>query len=216
MDPRLVDYDAIKKEMKRQDKMKYTHPGRIPELRKIYVAYRWDEELEHWEVLGFRRIHRLTTRTVRKTRRRFKLVKGQTMKLMDLQDAAAKGPGGPPERQQTLRPDAVPPRPRKTKKQQRLEQRARRPRIAPRAVEQPSVKEAKFIALGRSRVTPSLLPFYLGVCEATTKRAAMKEMRQRYGIYTIELVPVASLSKSLKRRIARGRVVPGAQVRRIA
>ena len=103
------DHDQLKRELREQDRKRWIHPERDPELAKIWVIYVWRDAT--WLLAGFSRAPRsVNAKVIRKIRRKLgvSVRLKETIDIRDLDHARRCGPPvEPPTRHQSTRPDEV-------------------------------------------------------------------------------------------------------------
>ena len=199
------DHDQLKRELREQDRKRWIHPERDPELAKIWVVYVWRDAT--WLLAGFaRRPRTITMKAIRKVRRRCRVVKGESIDVRDLDHASRCGPPTePPLRRVTTAPNiplavalklpAITPRSRARTFRRKLE---------------PATLHTKYIVIGAPGGRDRSLR-YLGPLKAATKADAERKAELRWRCLYQEryVLPVSELSKRLRKALRHGRLIGG-------
>lgn len=183
-----------------------------PTLPRVWVMYVYGGPKRGWTLAGFARYPHMTKRRLERMRRRLKVNPVQTVEVMDLWHAAKTGgPSRTPDRSVKVESIWVsPPTPYLMKGTSRTVRRTRNPELPARMTQK--IAKARFIVLGEladKRHFPH--PTYLGLLFSETLSAAREEAKKLFkSLYTrLHVFCLSELSKSLRRRIRKGRVHAG-------
>jgi len=220
MDRTIIPLEAIRKEMRAQDKRKHEDPDRVGVMVKAWAIYIWRPRKKVWEFKGFSHVQRMTMKSLRRLRRKFKAKNLDSIRVVDLITAKRNGARFvEPAHIETTRPLRVTePRTRLSKATARVVRDCPGPALpAPRA--RWSSSAIRWIAIGtrpaqrvwhkKEKVYVPPKPIYLGPCEATHKTAALAEARRMHSSYTVQLLDVQELPKGWRRRLRNGRIKLG-------
>ena len=92
MDPRLIDVEKLRKEMRAQDARRFQDPDVDPSLPDVWVLYGWSPKKKKWALAGFARTKHLRLPKLAKIRQKLRVPKHIVVKLMTLQHAHRVGP----------------------------------------------------------------------------------------------------------------------------
>lgn len=187
-----------------------------PSLPRVWVMYVYGGPKRGWTLAGFARYPHMTKRRLERMRRRLRINPVQTVEVMDLWHAAKTGgPTRIPDRSVKVESTWVsPPTPYLSIRFKRtVRRRALEPELPTRMTQK--IAKARFIVLGEladKRHFPH--PTYLGLLFSETLSAAREEAKKLFkSLYTrLHVLCLSELSKSLRRRIRKGRIHAGVTV----
>lgn len=206
MDPRLVDHDKLRAEMRAQDRKRHAHPDRDPELAQVSVVYVWHDDA--WQMVNFVRTPKtITPKILRRIRRRSGVTKHFAIMLRELWLVERDGdPTTPPQRFATTRPTEIAPDlplPRQVPSPKaRRVTRDRSTHLDPETV---------YVAFGLLRdKRANKPPLYLGPLQERTYGFAKREAQRQFGaLYDVRIAALKELPKGLRKRLRNGRILPG-------
>jgi hypothetical protein len=185
-------------------------------LPKVWVMYVYSGPRRGWVLAGFARYPHMSKRRIERMRRRFGIDPRKVVEVMDLWLAAKSGgpQKAPAQGPQTVGEVFVSPKtPYLQPRNERTVRRTANPEL-PVRMDKKTLK-ARFIVLGEladKRHFPH--PTYLGLLFSETLSAAREEAKKLFkSLYTrLHVFSLSELSKSLRRRIRKGRIHAGVTV----
>jgi hypothetical protein len=211
-----LSYNAVpnlKADLKARKRLEEVGPDAPdPSLPKVWVMYVYSGPKRGWILAGFARYPHMSKRRLQSMRRKLHVNLVMTVEVMDLWRAAKTGgPVAAPDT--TLRKAERPwhvPTPYLVETKPRRVRRTKNPELPARMFQKDLAK--RFIVIGEladKRHHP--IPTYLGLLFAETLADAWSEARKLFrSLYgKLHVFSLSELSKSLRRRIRKGRLHAG-------